>query len=184
MQCIKFSFSLTAGARFRWINNKSVPHSVFACRRGKNTCAPRKVYRVLIGWNCHTTWSQGNLPYIRLQFLKLDGEFFCPQPSLARLYSAAASPSERLRLDGSLAIKQDKGPRTNPWGTQHKFSRNEDEIPLNSTIIVVVVVDDDDLYHWVNLSSDYPFQVYFKVRQVLLHSATILLQSATEERPG
>ena len=68
IQCIKFSFSLTAGARFSWINNKSVPHSssVFACRRGKNTCAPRKVYRLLIGWNCHTTWSQGNLHFTPL----------------------------------------------------------------------------------------------------------------------
>ena len=67
IQCIKFSFSLTAGARFRWINNKSVPHSssVFACRRGKNTCAPSIVYRLLIGWNCHTTWSQRNLHYMR-----------------------------------------------------------------------------------------------------------------------
>ena len=106
IQCIKFSFSLTAGARFRWTNNKSVPHSssVFACRRGKNTCAPSIVYRLLIGWNCHTTWSQGNLHYMRLHFLKLDREFFCLQPSLARLYSAAASPSERLRSDGLLAI--------------------------------------------------------------------------------
>ena len=108
IQCIKFSFSLTAGARFWWIKNKSVPHSssVFACRRGKNTCAPSIVYRLLIGWNCHTTWSQGNLHYMRLHFLKLDREFFCLQPSLARLYSAAASPSERLRSDGSLAINK------------------------------------------------------------------------------
>ena len=106
IQCIKFSFSLTAGARFWWINNKSVPHSssVFACSGGKNTCVPSIVYRLLIGWNCHTTWSQGNLHYMRLHFLKLDREFFCLQPSLARLYSAAASPSERLRSDGSLAI--------------------------------------------------------------------------------
>ena len=29
---------------------------------------------------------------MRLHFLKLDREFFCLQPSLARLYSAAASP--------------------------------------------------------------------------------------------
>ena len=110
IQCIKFSFSLTAEARFRWTNNKSVPHSssVFACRRGKNTCAPSIVYRLLIGWNCHTTWSQGNLHYMRLHFLKLDREFFCLQPSLARLYSAAASPSERLRSDGSLAITDDQ----------------------------------------------------------------------------
>ena len=93
IQWIKFLFSLTAGARFRWIKNKSVPHSssVFACRRGRNTCAPSIVYRLLIGWNCHTTWSQGNLHYMRLHFLKLDREFFCLQPSLARLYSAAAS---------------------------------------------------------------------------------------------
>ena len=60
---------------------------------------PSIVYRLLIG-----TWSQGNLHYMRLHFLKLDREFFCLQPSLARLYSAAASPSERLCSDGSLAI--------------------------------------------------------------------------------
>ena len=52
IQCIKFSFSLTAGARFR-----------------------------------------------------LHREFFCLQPSLAWLYSAVASPSERLRSDGSLAMR-------------------------------------------------------------------------------
>ena len=116
IQCIKFSFSLTAGARFWWINNKSVPHSssVFACRWGKNTCAPSIVYRLLIGWNCHTTWSQGNLHYMRLHFLKLDREFFCLQPSLARLYSAAASPSERLRSDGSLAKNNMKIYMKNP----------------------------------------------------------------------
>ena len=106
IQCIKFSFPLTAGARFWWINNKSVPHSssVFACGRGKNTSAPSIVYRLLIGWNCHTTWSQGNQHYMRLHFLQLDREFFCLQPSLARLYFAASSTSERLRSDGSLAI--------------------------------------------------------------------------------
>ena len=55
-------------------------------------------------------------------------------------------------------------------------------------IIVVVVVVDDDTYYWVYLSSDHLFQVYYKVRQVLLQSATpffitkcdgLLLQSAT-----
>ena len=51
-----------------------------------------------------TTWSQGNLHYIKLHFFQLDQEFFCLLPSLARLYSAATLPSERLRSDGSLAI--------------------------------------------------------------------------------
>ena len=47
-------------------------------------------------------------------------------------------------------------------------------------IIVVVVVVDDDTYYWVYLSSNHLFQVYYKVRQVLLQSATaFLLQSAT-----
>ena len=104
MQCIKFSFSLTAGARFRWINNKSVPHSssVFACRRGKNTCAPSFDWLKL---SHHLVSGESTLQYMRLHFLKLDWEFFCLQPSLARLYSAAAPPSERLRRsDGSLAI--------------------------------------------------------------------------------
>ena len=39
-------------------------------------------------------------------------------------------------------------------------------------IIVVVVVVDDDTNYWVYLSSDHLFQVYYKVRQVLLQSAT------------
>ena len=55
-------------------------------------------------------------------------------------------------------------------------------------ITVVVVVVDDDTYYWVYLSSNHLFQVYYKVRQVLLQSATaffitkcdgLLLQSAT-----
>ena len=58
--------------------------------------------------------------------------------------------------------------------------------PVLSHFIVVVV--DDDTYYWVCLSSDQPFQVYYKVRQVLLQTATadfikmcdgLLLQSAT-----
>ena len=39
-------------------------------------------------------------------------------------------------------------------------------------IIVVVVVVDNDTYYWVYLSSNHLFQVYYKVRQVLLQSAT------------
>ena len=55
-------------------------------------------------------------------------------------------------------------------------------------IVVVVVVVDDDTYYWVYLSSDHTFQLYYKVRQVLLQnatgivynrSATIITQSAT-----
>ena len=65
--------------------------------------SPCARYCLLIGSKL-TTWSQGNLHYIRLHFFQLDREFFCLLPSLARLYSAAASPSEHLRSDGSLAI--------------------------------------------------------------------------------
>ena len=39
-------------------------------------------------------------------------------------------------------------------------------------IIVVVVIVDDDTDYWVYLSSNHLFQVYYKVRQVLLQSAT------------
>ena len=46
-------------------------------------------------------------------------------------------------------------------------------------IIVVVVVVYDETYCWVYLSSDYQFQVYYKMRQVLLQSAT----EQTLERP-
>ena len=42
--------------------------------------------------------------YIRLHFLKVDREFLCLLPSLARLYSAAASPSERRRGNNSLLL--------------------------------------------------------------------------------
>ena len=39
-------------------------------------------------------------------------------------------------------------------------------------IVVVVVVVDDDTYYWVYLYSNHTFQVYYKVRQVLLQNAT------------
>ena len=42
-------------------------------------------------------------------------------------------------------------------------------------IAVVVVFVGNDTYYWVYLSIDHPFQVYCKVRQL------ILLQSATEQ---
>ena len=54
-------------------------------------------------------------------------------------------------------------------------------------VVVVAVVVDDDTYDWAYLSSDHPFQVYYKVRQfILLQSAVVcyykvrqvLLQSA------
>ena len=56
-------------------------------------------------------------------------------------------------------------------------------------VVIVVVVVDDDTYYWVYLSSDYQFQVYYKVRQLFLLQSTMvcyykvrqlfLLQSAT-----
>ena len=69
--------------------------------------SPCPRYCLLIGSQL-TTWSQGNLHYIRLHFFQLNREFFCLLPSLARLYSAAASPSERLRSYGSLAMNINK----------------------------------------------------------------------------
>ena len=39
-------------------------------------------------------------------------------------------------------------------------------------IVVVVVVVDDDTDYWVYLSSDHTFQVYYKVRQVLIQNVT------------
>ena len=45
----------------------------------------------------------------------------------------------------------------------------------NIIVAVVVVVVGNDTYYWVYLSSDRPFQVYYKVRQlILLQNATIL----------
>ena len=52
IQCIKFSFSLTAGAVNKQKKRTTYSSSVFACSRGTNTCAPSIVYRLLIGWNC------------------------------------------------------------------------------------------------------------------------------------
>ena len=55
-------------------------------------------------------------------------------------------------------------------------------------IIVIVVVVGNDTYDWVNLSSDHPFQVYYKVRHLILlqsrmvcyYNVRQVLQSATE----
>ena len=62
IQCIKFSFSLTAGARFRWINNKSVPHSS-SVRQVKftafwlaETVTPLGLRGIYITWG-YTFWS-------------------------------------------------------------------------------------------------------------------------------
>ena len=41
-------------------------------------------------------------------------------------------------------------------------------------IIVVVVVVEDDTNYWVYLSSDYLFQVYYKVRQLFLLQSTMV----------
>ena len=69
-----------------------------------------------------------------------------------------------------------------------KILKPEVDVNTYYIVIVVVVVVDDDAYYWVYLSSDLLFQVYYKVRQVLLQSATaffitkcdgLLLQSAT-----
>ena len=47
-------------------------------------------------------------------------------------------------------------------------------------VIVVVVVVDDDTNYWVYLSSDHLFQVYYKVRQLFYYKVRqVLLQSAT-----
>ena len=36
---------------------------------------------------------------------------------------------------------------------------------------MIIVVVDDDTYYWVYLSPEHPFQIYYKVQQVLLQSA-------------
>ena len=36
------------------------------------------------------------------------------------------------------------------------------------TLIIIIVVVDDDTYYWVYLSSNHLFQVYYKVRQLFL----------------
>ena len=46
--------------------------------------------------------------------------------------------------------------------------------------VILVVVVDDDTYYWVYLSSDHPFQVYYKVRQRFYYKVRQVLQSATE----
>ena len=37
------------------------------------------------------------------------------------------------------------------------------------TCLNLVVVVDDDTYYWVYLSSDHPFQVFYKVRQLFYY---------------
>ena len=36
-------------------------------------------------------------------------------------------------------------------------------------VVFVVVVFDDDTYYWVYLSFEHPFQVYYKVRQLICY---------------
>ena len=51
---------------------------------------------------------------------------------------------------------------------------------LLSLLLLFIVVDDDDTYYWVYLSSDHPFQVYYKVRKLFYYKVRqVLLQSAT-----
>ena len=47
-------------------------------------------------------------------------------------------------------------------------------MPSIIIIVIVVVVVDDDTYYWVYLSSDYQFQVYYKVRQLFLLQSTMV----------
>ena len=75
---------------------KSVPPSTLAR-------APGTVFWIVDNWPLGLRGIYITSDY-ELHFFKLDREFFwLLQPSLARLYSAAASPSERLRSDGSSA---------------------------------------------------------------------------------
>ena len=50
-----------------------------------------------------------------------------------------------------------------------------ERVGLSNNVLLSMII----LMIGFTLSSDHPFQVYYKVRQVLLQSATILLQSAT-----
>ena len=74
-----------------------------ACRENSPRTPPRYRARFLASSG---NSDSANRPGYEADFFQLDRDFFCLLPSLARLYSAAASPSERLRSDGSLAIKQ------------------------------------------------------------------------------
>ena len=55
-------------------------------------------------------------------------------------------------------------------------------------MLFIIVVGGDDTYYCVYLSSDHPFEVYYKVRQLILLSAIaffykvrqVVLQSATD----
>ena len=49
-------------------------------------------------------------------------------------------------------------------------------------IIITVVVVDDDTYYWVYLSSDRPFQVYYKVRQNIPYAVCLNRASSLEPR--
>ena len=47
-------------------------------------------------------------------------------------------------------------------------------------IIVIVVVVNNDTYYWIYLFSHQPFQVYYKVRQVFLQSATSVIKKCDD----
>ena len=67
------------------------------------------------------------------------------------------------------------------WNTAVPSQSNCGNFWYSSIIIViVVVVVDDDTFYWVYLSSDHPFQVYYKVRwTVITKCDSFLLQIAT-----
>ena len=98
---------------------RNVPSGV---ERRRNGCL-RRLHSTLAGATGTAFWLVDNWPlglrgiYITsgYTFFSSIENFSASQPSLARFYSAAASPSERLRSDGSLAIIWKKSVMICPW---------------------------------------------------------------------
>ena len=93
------------GNDYRWrFTNVSSPY--FSWGRGEGT----SVHRLSFDWLTIVTplvSGESTLHQVTgYTFWSSIENFFCLLPSLARLYSAAASPSSRLRSDGSLAVNE------------------------------------------------------------------------------
>ena len=82
---------------------------------------------------------------------------------------------DRLHRKSTVLLSNKDLEAGRPQLMRTRFTAPTWEIENVIVIIIIAVVVGNDTYYWVYLSSDHPFQVYYKVRQlILLQTATIL----------
>ena len=82
---------------------------------------------------------------------------------------------DRLHRKSTVLLSNKDLEAGRPQLMRTRFTAPTWEIENVIVIIIIAVVVGNDTYYWVCLSSDHPFQVYYKVRQlILLQTATIL----------